>query len=87
MQDQIDYKAKYGSMSERYEKASTKLAEVIKDIAARSAKRSELDGFLRLLDGWDELLTEFDESLWLGIVQQVKVQSGSGFMFVLKSGM
>ena len=86
VQDQTAYNAKYGGMSERYEKASKRLAEVGKDIAARNAKRSELEGFLKLLDGRDDLLNEFDESLWLGIVHQVKVHSEGGFTFVLKDG-
>ena len=85
-QDQADYKVKYGSLSERYEKASKRLAEVGNDIAVRNAKRSELQGFLRLLDGRDELLIEFDEALWLGIVHQVKVHSYGGFTFQLKDG-
>jgi site-specific DNA recombinase len=84
VQDQTDYKAKYGGMSERYEKASTRLAEVSKDIAARNATRSELESFLKLLDGRDELLTEFDESLWLGIVHQMKVHSENEYTFILK---
>ena len=86
VQDQTDYKAKESSMAERYEKASTRLAEVVKDLAARNAKRSVLEGFLRLLDRRDELLTDFDESLWLGIVHQMKVISGNEFTFGLKDG-
>jgi len=86
VQDQTDYKAKESSMAERYEKASTRLAEVNTDIAVRNAKRSELESFLKLLDGRGELLTEFDESLWLGIVHQMKVDSDGGFTFVLKDG-
>ena len=86
VQDQADYNAKYGSMSKRYEKASTRLAEVGKDIAARNTKRNELEGFLRLLDSSDKLLAEFDESLWLGLVHQVRVDSDGGFTFVLKNG-
>ena len=85
-QDQADYNAKYGSMSERYEKASTRLAEVDDVIAARNAKRSELNGFLKLLDSRDQLLTEFDESLWLGLVYQVKVVSEIELTFVFKDG-
>jgi len=86
VQDQTDYKAKESCMAKRYEKASTRLAEVGKDIAARNAKRSELESFQKLLDGRDELLTEFDESLWLGIVHQMKVHSETEFTFVLKDG-
>ena len=85
-QDQKDYKAKETSLAERYEKASKRLAEIEKAIAARNAKRSELESFLKVLDGRKQLLTEFDESLWLGIVHQVKVQSGGEVTFVLKDG-
>ena len=86
VQDQTDYKAKESSMAERYGKASTWLAEVGKDIAARNAKRSELEGFLRLLDNREGLLTVFDEGLWMGIVHQMKVHSENEFTFVLKDG-
>lgn len=86
VQDQVEYKAKENSLAERYGKASTRLAEVDKDIAARSAKRSEFEGFLKLLDSREQLLTEFDESLWLGIVHQMKVKSETEFAFVLKDG-
>ena len=86
VQDQTDYNVKYSGMSERYEKASTRLAVVNKDIAARNAKRSELEGFMKLLEGRDELLTEFDEALWLGIVHQMRVQSQTDYTFVLKDG-
>ena len=37
-------------MSERYEKASKRLAEVGKEIAVRNVKRCELESFLKLLD-------------------------------------
>ena len=86
VQDQVDYKAREKSMAERYEKTSKRLAEVNKDIAARNAKQSELEGFMEVLDGRDELLTEFDESLWLGIVDKLKVHPGNEFTFVLKDG-
>ena len=86
VQDQTGYKAKESSMAERYGKASKRLAEVGKDIVARNAKRSEMASFLKILDGRDELLTDFDEALWLGIVHQMKVQSGTKFTFVLKDG-
>ena len=86
VQDQGEYKVNESGLTERYDKASNQLAEVGKEISARNAKRSELESFLKLLDGREELLTEFDESLWLGIVNQMKVQSAGGFTFVLKDG-
>ena len=85
-QDQNEYKAKENGLIQRYDKASTRLAEIEKDIIAHNAKRSELESFLKLLDSRDVFLTEFDESLWLGIVQQMKVHSEGGFTFVLKDG-
>jgi len=85
-QDQVDYKAKETRLSDRYNKASERLAEVGGQIAARNAKRGELEGFLKLLDGRKGLLAEFDESLWLGIVDSMKVHSKKEYMFVLKDG-
>ena len=85
-QDQSDYTARYATMTQRYDKANQKLAEVEKDITARSAKRQELEAFMRELGSRSELLTCFDEGLWLGIVHQVRVTGAGEFEFVLKSG-
>ena len=84
VQDQGEYKVNESGLTERYDKASNQLAEVSKEIDMRNAKRSELEGFLKMLDGRDSLLMEFDEALWLGIVHQMKVHSEGGFTFVLK---
>ena len=86
VQDQGEYKARESSLAERYEKASKRLEKVKEGIEARNAKRSELESFLKLLDSRDELLSEFNEALWLGIVHQMKVHSGDEFTFVLKDG-
>ena len=85
-QDQSDYTARYATMTQRYDKANQKLAEVEKDITARSAKRQELEAFMRELGSRSELLTCFDKGLWLGIVHQVRVTKAGEFEFVLKSG-
>ena len=84
--DQVEYKAKESGLTKQYDKTSKRLIEVEKDITTRNAKRSELESFLKLLDSRDELLTEFDESLWLGIIDKLKVYPGSEFTFVLKDG-
>ena len=85
-QDPSDYTVRYATMTQRYDKANQKLAEVEKDITARSAKRQELEAFMRELGSREELLTCFDESLWLGIVHQVRVTGAGAFEFVLKGG-
>lgn len=85
-QDQSDYTARYATMTQRYDKANQKLAEVERSITARSAKRQELESFMRELGSREELLTCFDEGLWLGIVHQVKVTGVGEFNFVLKDG-
>ena len=84
--DQADYKAKESGMVERDNKASHRLAEETKEVAARNAKQSELQSFLKLLNGREALLTEFDESLWLGLVHQMRMDSDGGFTFILKYG-
>ena len=85
-QDQGEYNARYSSLTERYDKARKLLAEVGDQIASRNARQSELEGFLKMLEDRKGLLTEFDESLWMGIVHQMKIDSSGGFTFVLKNG-
>jgi site-specific DNA recombinase len=86
-QDQTDYQQRYNMKVERYDTAKTRLDEVDETITSRNAKRLELGRFLRLLKKKDDLLTEFDEDIWLTIVQQMKVHSATELTFVLKDGM
>ena len=84
--NQAEYSAREASLTERYNNANKRLKEVNQDIEAHNARRSELKRFLRLLASRDDLLTEFDEGLWLGIVHQMKVHPNGGVTFVLKDG-
>lgn len=43
-----------------------------------------LEGFIKALDEREELLTEFDERLWLSIVHQVKVTKEGKFVLYEK---
>ena len=85
-QDQGEYNARYSSLTERYDGVRKRLAELGDLIASRNAKRSEIEGFLKLLEDRERLLTEFDESLWLGIIHQMRVDSDGRFTFLLKDG-
>ena len=83
-QDQSDYTARYATMTQRYDKANTRMIEIDRTISERNSKRCELEGFMKALGERDELLTEFDEGLWLSIVHQVKVAGEGEFQFMLK---
>lgn len=85
-QDQSEYTVRYASMTQRYDEANQKLTEIEKSITTRSAKRQELESFMRELVSREDLLTGFDEGLWLGMVHQVKVAGTGEFEFVMKGG-
>jgi len=73
-------------MTQRHDKANQELAEVEQSITTHSAKRQELEAFMRELGSREEFLTCFDEGLWLGMVHQVRVTGVGEFNFVLKDG-
>lgn len=55
-------------------------------IQTRNAKRQEMGKFIRALNKRDNLLTDFDDELWLAAVHQLKVHSETEFTFILKDG-
>jgi len=84
--DQGDYHRRYNVLVERYDMANGRLEEVKATIEIRKSKRQEMGRFIKVLNMRDNLLTEFDEELWLATVHQLKVNSETEFSFVLKDG-
>ena len=81
-----DFSAKYNDYVERYEKAKARYGEIEGLLDARAAKGRAIDRFLRDLSGREELLTEFDEVLWLTVIDSVTVRRDGILVFRLHDG-
>lgn len=72
-----------GSTYEPLQKQETALQE---QRAERLAKREQIQGFQRALNGQDGMLPEFDTQLWLVAVEKAVVHRDGKIVFVLKDG-
>lgn len=83
-QNQDEYNAHYNALVERYEKLQKKSLSLQKQKEARLAKRDLIGGFILELFKCKELLTEFDEQLWIAAVDKVTVFQDGRLLFVFK---
>ena len=63
-----------------------RLAELQKRKADAEATAEVLCNFLQTLRGIGDLVTEFDDSLWAGLVESVKVYGKEEATFLFKGG-
>ncbi|GAB6172973.1 recombinase family protein [Paradesulfitobacterium aromaticivorans] len=84
--DQAEYQQRYASFETRYKKARGKLEKVEELRQARRAKREQLDAFLTTLLQQDSVLTEFDEDLWIAVIEKVTVFADDDIRFTFRDG-
>ena len=80
-QNQEEYTARYNGFVERYEKAKTRVEEL------RSIKieREAIDAFMFEVQELDAL-TDFDEKLWLTVIDTVTVHADGRMTFKFQGG-
>ena len=81
-----DFSARYNGYVDRYEKAKARYDEISELLDARAAKGRAIDRFLRDISGREELLTEFDEVLWLTVIDIVPVRKDGVLVFRFRDG-
>lgn len=72
-QDQDEYKKRYDGLVRRYDEAKARYDEVIAAISAKEAQSERLANFIKTLKAQDGTISDFDGSLWGGMVEFVTV--------------
>ena len=85
-QDQTEYNNRYNAYADRYEQAKSKYDELTAARDERIAKRNTIKRFLTELKKRNELLTEFDNCLWLTVIDRVTVQQDGSLIFRFYNG-
>ena len=85
-QDQEKYTERYNNYVDRYEKAKSRYDEIEHQKKNKLSKRKALDRFISDLSKRDELLTEFDNCLWLTVVDAVTVRNDGTLVFKFNDG-
>jgi site-specific DNA recombinase len=70
---------------ERYEQARERIETLGQEKLERTAKSKAIDWFIRSIRGSSEQLTQFDEALWVTIVDSVMVTKAGGMIFEFKN--
>lgn len=85
-QDQDEYTVRYNGYVDRYETAKTRYNELTALRKEKQAKASAINRFLAALREREDLLTEFDNRLWLALVEYAEVHRNGALTFHFVDG-
>jgi DNA invertase Pin-like site-specific DNA recombinase len=85
-QNQDEYNIRYNDLLARYEKEEKKLKILQKQKEERLAKRELIGGFMAELSTHKKILTEFDEKLWVAVIDHATVFHDGNMVFHFKDG-
>ena len=84
--DQAEYNKQYQALTDKYYALKIKYDEVVEQLSERSMKAERLRQFISGLQSIDTLPVEFDENLWVALIQYVTVYSRDDIRFTFKDG-
>lgn len=85
-QDQTAYLERYNALGERYETAKAKLEKLRAVKAKRESKAEDIGGFMFELAEYGDPITEFDDRLWLTVIDIVTVHRDGQLTFKFQTG-
>jgi len=86
-QNQAEYQSRHSEMITRYNAAEARLNELNRERNRRIQMRQEIEWFMEGIKGREELLTEFDCSLFVAVVEKMQVYSDRRVVVRFKNGM
>ena len=85
-QDQTQYTAKFSSMEAKCRALEAEIKELNEKILSTTAQRENISLFLERIRESDKLISEFDDELWLSLVEKAIMRQGKKITFVFKDG-
>ena len=83
--DQDEYNRQFAEYEARYNETRQRIADVESEQKQRIAKRGKLTEYLETLRN-QGLISSFNETLWYGTVEQVRVTTEGNLRFILRDG-
>jgi len=84
--EQSEYNRKYSEYAAKYNKMQKRKQELNAEIAMSIARRNQMKAFIKELKKQEQLLTEFDKSLWCATLNAMVVKSEHEVIFQFKDG-
>ena len=85
-QNQAEYEQRYNELLGKYNSIKAQVDELTTIIADKKARKAELELFMKNLKKQDKAVTEFDEGLWISMVDYVTVNSKEDIRVTFKNG-
>jgi len=85
-QSQTEYNKRYNALAERFDKTQSRLDEVSSQIIDKNARREMMELFMKNFKKQSGAVTEFDENLWLSMVDYITVNSKDDIRVMFKNG-
>jgi site-specific DNA recombinase len=86
-QNQDEYTTRYSGYVERYSSAKANVGTLEKERTLRLARADTFDAFIRTIRDVDTVPAEFDDRLWLKVIDTVTVRGDGTLMFRFQNGM
>ena len=84
--EQSDFQDKYNNLVSRYEKASERYDKAAEEIAKRKSKAREIELFIDLIENSPLVLAEWDDELWIAMVDKSIIHTDGSITFKFRSG-
>ena len=85
-QNQAEYEQRYNELINKYDSIKAQLDELTTAIADKKARKAEIELFMRNLKTQDRTISEFDEELWISMVECVMVYGKKDVRVKFKNG-
>jgi len=85
--DQDEWKARYNGYLERQRVANERTEDLESAKRERLGRSLMIDGFIRDIENRELAVTEFDEKLWVAIIDRVVVERDGAMLFRFKNGL
>lgn len=83
---QGEYSLRYGELAGKLTAANQELEKWQNAKTERQEKLRRMQAYLEMLRERDDLLTQFDEALWIGTVEEVRVYPDELMAFTFQDG-
>lgn len=80
-EDSIDYENKYQSLVERHEALTTDLNKLLKEKTDKESKVTKLNAFVSVMSKSDDKLSDWNERIWMLMVEKAIIQRDKSVTF------
>ena len=86
VQDQAAFTKRYNGYVEQYEKAKARYDDLQKTKEEKTAKAAAIERFMETISNREQLVTEFDDGLWLAVLNKAMVREDGVIVFQFNNG-